>query len=88
MITRIIVRALKWLVIVGSLGTAISTIGGIGSDIFGSSFFDWVEYVDEDGYTQNFHLADKIAFFITIGELVIYRIKGLKLADLFESIYY
>jgi RsiW-degrading membrane proteinase PrsW (M82 family) len=79
--------ALKWLIITGLIGTFISISGAVITDLFGGSFYEWFEMVDEEGYTSSFHPQFKIAFFITIFAIFIYRIRGNDLKDLTKGLW-
>jgi hypothetical protein len=85
---KVTVAALKWIIVTGILGTLISIVGGVISDLLGGSFYEWFEYTDDDGYQNNFHSGFKNAFYLTFVALIIYKIKGLEFSDIFKNFWF
>ena len=77
---------LKVLIINGILGTLINIIGAVGTDLFGGSFYDWFQHIDEDGEPYSSHSGFKNAIFITIIAIILYVYRGNKLVDLIKDI--
>ena len=78
---------LKVLIISGILGTLINIIGAVGTDLFGGSFYDWFQHIDEDGEPYSSHRGFKNAIFITIIATTLYIYRGNKLVDLIKDIF-
>lgn len=77
---------LKVLIISGVIGTLINIIGAIGTDLFGGSFYDWFEHIDEDGEPYSSHNGFKNAIFITIIATILFVYRGNKLIDLIKGV--
>ena len=77
---------LKLLILSGVIGTLINIIGAIGTDLFGGSFYDWFEHIDEDGEAYSSHNGFKNAIFITLIATILYVYRGNKLIDLLKGI--